>query len=224
MKEYILVAALLLSGSFMAQNQSDSAKPFQDTIPSLQQYLQSNQDFSKDQDKNWLSHWIDILTFKVKHRNAVTLNYGMSYDPSNDIDFLMLTYHQVYDYPDVARHNAPENLKFKLEYALGLRTRIEERIVLSFGFSAMYFLSEFETDRFRPFVDAGVGLIYTDFQNEDQGLRINFNPQCSVGTEIKTKDGKPFYLAIRAHHISNGGLHKDNRGINSVFIIFGKYF
>ena len=224
MKKHIFVGVVLLSSLVMAQDQSDLSEPLPDTLLSPRQDLDFNQEVSKEQHKDLLSHWVDILTFKVEHRSAVTLNYGMNYDPGDDIDFLMVTYHQIYDYQDVVRHKAPKDLRFKLEYAAGLRTQTSPRVVLSFGFFAMYYPSDLETETFRPFVDAGVGLIYTDFQNVDQGFRINFNPQLSIGTEIKIEDGKPFYLAFRAHHLSNGEFHDENRGINSVFIMFGKYF
>jgi lipid A 3-O-deacylase len=67
---------------------------------------------------------------------------------------------------------------------------------------------------------AGIGIIYTDFQVKGQGLRINFNPQLGVGMDIKNK----FYFQIRWNHISNGGLHKDNTGVNHWVVLTGIYF
>jgi hypothetical protein len=45
-----------------------------------------------------------------------------------------------------------------------------------------------------------------------------------IGTEIKSRSGVSFFSALRLHHISNGGLHHDNRGINSVVLIVGRFF
>lgn len=89
---------------------------------------------------------------------------------------------------------------------------------------ALYFLDFLRSERFRPYVEAGIGLIYTDFQVKGQGLRINFNPQAGVGTEINLGEGKPWFAALRLHHFSNGNLYKDNRGVNSVLIQVGRFF
>jgi hypothetical protein len=38
------------------------------------------------------------------------------------------------------------------------------------------------------------------------------------------ESGPPFFGAIRLSHISNAGLHDDNRGVNSVVIMIGRFF
>jgi len=55
-------------------------------------------------------------------------------------------------------------------------------------------------------------------------LRINFNPQVGIGADYQFSDGATWYSNIRAHHLSNGGLNEDNRGINSVIFSIGRYF
>ncbi|MBN2418000.1 MAG: acyloxyacyl hydrolase, partial [Deltaproteobacteria bacterium] len=69
-----------------------------------------------------------------------------------------------------------------------------------------------------------IGIIYTDFQIPGQGLRMNFNPQLGVGTEIKTRFEKTMFMSLRIHHISNAGLDDENSGIDSVIGMFGFYF
>jgi lipid A 3-O-deacylase len=34
----------------------------------------------------------------------------------------------------------------------------------------------------------------------------------------------PTWVSLRLHHISNAGLHRDNRGVNSVLLQAGWYF
>jgi lipid A 3-O-deacylase len=74
-------------------------------------------------------------------------------------------------------------------------------------------------------------LIYTDFQLEDkgppperQGSRINFNPQIGIGTEFGTDSQAPFFATARLSHISNGDLHTENRGVNSIVLMIGRFF
>ncbi len=220
MYKYLPIIVILLVNITLAQSPKVFNYQNQPRYKSASFDQQSSQQDKPDRFK----HAIDFLTFKVKHRNALTFSYGHSYDPTNDINFLMLNYHQIYRYKDFALHDAPDQLHFKLEYAAGMRTLGKDRLVLSFGFFAMYYLDPSEVAPIRPFIDAGVGGIYTDFQNKDQGLRLNFNPRASLGVEIKLPDNKPYLLMLRAHHISNGGIDDNNRGINSLFLMFGKYF
>ncbi len=75
-----------------------------------------------------------------------------------------------------------------------------------------------------PYVEAGIGAIYTDFKVDDQGSRINFNPQLGAGLEYPLKNGGAMTLGLRLHHISNGNLLKDNRGVNSALLMIGYLF
>ncbi len=166
----------------------------------------------------------EVVKGKVDHRRSWSLSYGLDYDDEPHVDWLLLSYQTVYDYSDVWVHPTPENLKIKFEAAVGCRLRTSVRTVASVGMFAHYYLKWLETDRFRPFIDGGIGIIYTDFQRPHQGLRWNFNPRFSIGTDIK-RDGKPpYYIALRAHHVSNAGIDEDNVGINSVLLVIGKYF
>jgi hypothetical protein len=37
-------------------------------------------------------------------------------------------------------------------------------------------------------------------------------------------DGLPWLIALRLHHVSNGSLYRDNRGIHSVGLQVGRFF
>lgn len=161
----------------------------------------------------------------VPDRYGLAMVLGNTYDPTNDIRFFLVSGFALYDYDRVWRHPAPEALRFKVECSAGATTtKNRNRFMVSVDMLALYYLDDFALSRLRPYVEAGIGIIYTDFQVEGQGLRINFNPQAGVGIEFVVGSGEPFFAAIRLHHVSNGGLDEDNRGINSFVLMLGRFF
>jgi hypothetical protein len=89
---------------------------------------------------------------------------------------------------------------------------------------ALYYLDFISTPQLRPYSEGGIGVVYTDFQVKGQGSRFNFNPQIGIGMEFKADSGPPYFGAVRLSHISNAGLHEDNRGVNSVIFLVGRFF
>jgi hypothetical protein len=157
-------------------------------------------------------------------RYGVALTGGNTYDPENNITFVLLSGFVLFDYERVWRHKAPDPLRFKVEFNAGVTTRPDTRAIISSGIFALYYMKGFSTENLKPYVEGGIGVIYTDFQLQDQGLRFNFNPQMGIGAEFTTASNITFLSSLRLHHISNGGLHHDNRGINSVVLMVGRYF
>ncbi|OHB33728.1 MAG: hypothetical protein A2X84_02895 [Desulfuromonadaceae bacterium GWC2_58_13] len=160
----------------------------------------------------------------IPTRFSLAASFGKTYSPNNDIDFVLATGAALFDYDRVWPHRAPESLRFKVEGSIGMTTAPRHRALVSVNMLALYFVDGLETHLLRPYVEAGIGLIYTDFQVDGQGLRLNFNPQAGLGMEIKSEDGPPWYAAIRLHHISNGELHDDNDGINAAVLQVGRFF
>ena len=172
--------------------------------------------------------WLDVLRGRAPHETALGLYAGRAYDWS-DLYFVLAGWQALYDYETIWGHRAPEGLGIRLEGNLGVGTGSEfsgERVIASGNVLAVY---EFgpgpkgrcaagQGSQFVPYVEAGVGLIYTDFQREDQAYRLNFNPVAGFGIRNRTT-----FLVLRLHHLSNGGLNDDNRGINSVVLGFGMY-
>jgi len=157
-------------------------------------------------------------------RPGLALTLGHSYDPSPTFGFAQLTGVAQYDYDRVWQHRAPEPLRFKLESSLGFASyQGKRRLFSSINMLAQYYLAP-ESARFRPYLEAGIGLIYSDFQVEDQGLRLNFNPQAGIGCDYRSQAGSLYFATFRPHHLSNGGIYHDNRGINSVLVQIGRYF
>ena len=157
-------------------------------------------------------------------RYGLAIEGGNTYSPENNITFALLSGFILFDYEKVWHHKAPEPLRFKVEFNAGVTTRPETRAVISSGILALYYLKSLNTNALRPYVEGGIGIIYTDFQVKGQGLRFNFNPQMGIGTEFKTSSNVTLFSALRLHHISNAGLHHENRGINSVVLMLGRYF
>ena len=160
----------------------------------------------------------------VNTRYGISFASGNSYDPTNNIGFYMISGHILYDYEKIWKHKAPDQLRFKVEGSIGAANNMKTRLNSSMNIFALHYLDIFENQTFRPYVEAGVGVIYTDFQIKGQGSRINFNPQLGLGTEIKLNPDNTFFFTLRLHHISNGGLYDENRGINSVMCMLGYYF
>ena len=155
---------------------------------------------------------------------GVGIVYGYAYDPRDYINFAQLNAFMLHDYDKVWGHAAPDSLRFKMECNLGTTINSPQRAIASFNTMSLYYLKTLSTRSLRPYVEAGIGIIYTGFQVDNQGLRINFNPQFGIGTEILVNSKPAAYISIRGHHFSNGGLHKDNRGMNSVVVVVGQLF
>jgi hypothetical protein len=157
-------------------------------------------------------------------RYGMTVGLGSSYDPVRDIRFVLISVFGLFDYGKVWGRDRPRELCFKVEGAAGGTVEPEQRAIVSLGAAVLYYLPPFAGPAFRPYAEAMIGVIYTDFQVKDQGLRINFNPQLGLGTEVVTENFGNFLVALRLDHLSNGGLHSDNRGVNSLVLQVGRYF
>ena len=164
-------------------------------------------------------------------RYGLAVISGNPFDPVSNIHFIQLSAFGIWDYDKVWHHWAPEAMRFKVEVNGGSTFTPNIRTVLSTEMMALYYMKSLSTPRLAPFVTTGIGLIYTDFQTRDKGpppeemgSRLNFNPQIGIGTEISVQNGPPFFAEFRMSHISNADLNDDNRGLNSVVFIFGRFF
>lgn len=157
------------------------------------------------------------------NRTGIALLAGTAYDP-DDIGLLMLQGQLLLDYDRIFWHAAPESLRLKLELNGGVTTDGRLRTLLSVNMLALNYFNRLRIKNWVPYAEAGIGLIYTDFQVEDQGSRINFNPQLGLGLEYPLENGGALTLGLRLHHLSNGNLLKDNRGVNSALFQVGYLF
>lgn len=157
-------------------------------------------------------------------RFGMAIAEGTTYNLGANIYYGLVTGVALFDYEKVWCHRAPEPLRFKVEVSAGTTMHPKTRFMASANMFALYYLRFLETSVFRPYIEGGIGVIYTDFEVEGQGLRFNFNPQIGIGTDIKLNPKAEFFLAARLHHLSNAGLDGENRGINSVLLMIGYYF
>ncbi len=158
----------------------------------------------------------------LANRYGFSVLAGGAYDPDH-FGLVIVQGVALLDYDKVAWHRAPDTLRLKLELNLGLRTDPDPRLLLSGNALALYYLRQPEKS-WRPYLEAGIGVIYTDFQVDGQGLRINFNPQFGAGVEHALTNGDAVTMGVRFSHVSNGNLHHDNRGINAALVSWGYLF
>ena len=172
----------------------------------------------------------DITLSEDNGQNTIPTRYGMAavwgrtFDPVNNIYFTQLSGFIMWDYDKVWHHWAPDPLRFKVEATAGLTVSPQTRAMVSVGMMALYYLDFVSSERLVPYLEGGIGVVYTDFQVEGQGSRFNFNPQIGIGMEFKVDSGPPFFTALRLSHISNAGLADENRGVNSVVWMLGRFF
>ncbi len=155
-------------------------------------------------------------------RYGAALGYYNAYDPVADLRTVLLHGFALLDHDKVWWWPAPDPLRFKVEGNLGMTVSPKRRLHLAVNMMALYYLDAWGTASLRPFGEAGIGVIYTDYQVKGQGLRVNFNPQAGFGVEGRGET--PWFATLRLHHLSNGNLHSDNRGINGAMLLVGRYF
>lgn len=155
---------------------------------------------------------------------GMSLEYGYTYDPREDLSFLMARVFAIFDYGKVWHQERPAALRFKVEAAAGSTLTPTSDLMVSVNMLALYYPGKLSGATLRPYVEGGIGGIYTQFRVKGQGLRYNFNPLLGVGCEVPQADGKNPFAAIRLHHISNANLNHNNRGVNSVELQVGRFF
>lgn len=157
-------------------------------------------------------------------QHGVSLEYGYSYDPREDLTFLLARVFAIYDYGAVWRQDRPAALRFKVEAAAGSTLTPDSNLIVSLNMLALYYPGKLTGTTLRPYLEGGIGGIYTQYRVAGQGLHFNFNPLLGVGCELPQADGKNPFAAIRLHHVSNAGISHQNRGVNSVELQVGRFF
>lgn len=170
-------------------------------------------------------------TADIPPRYGIGIINANAWDPVTDIHYVQFSFFGVWDYDKVWRHWAPENLRFKAELNVGATDNNPVRAVISAEMAAIYYWKSLATHGFYPYMSGCFGIIYTDFRTrdpeppyEEMGLRFNFNPMIGIGTEIAARNGGNYFTEVRLSHISNAGLDDQNRGLNSVVLLLGKFF
>jgi hypothetical protein len=160
----------------------------------------------------------------LPNRYGASAEYGYTYDPRQNLGFLMARVFANFDYGTVWHQDRPKALRFKVEGALGSTITPANDFMASANMLALYYPGALSGRTLRPYVEGGIGVIYTEFRVKGQGLHVNFNPLLGVGCELPQQGGENPFAAIRLHHISNAGIDHANRGVNSVQLQIGRYF
>jgi lipid A 3-O-deacylase len=84
------------------------------------------------------------------------------------------------------------------------------------------------SDRLRPFVEAGAGVVWTDLGDRipEKGSQFNFNLQVGAGLSYFVAPTTSINLSYRFQHISNAGTADPNHGIDAGVVLIGvsKFF
>jgi hypothetical protein len=72
-----------------------------------------------------------------------------------------------------------------------------------------------------PFVEGGEGLLYSNLLGEQLGSRFQFSSQAGGGLHWFIDKNLAVTAAYRLRHISNGGITRQNSGLNTDFYMLG---
>jgi hypothetical protein len=157
-------------------------------------------------------------------RKAAAISLASSYDPNFNLSSFRGSVAALYDHGQLWDNIKSGNTAFKLEAVAGVLFRPEYRTVASVNMLSLYYPDFMKSSDLRPYLEAGIGVIYTDYRVDGQAYRYNFNPQLGIGAEVKGGKGDTFYVAMRLHHVSNSGINRDNQGVNSLLFQVGKFY
>jgi lipid A 3-O-deacylase len=81
-----------------------------------------------------------------------------------------------------------------------------------------------ESGRVVPFIEAGAGIVGTDFDLKGQSDGFNFSVQGGLGLHFFVLPRVAITAEARLHHISDAGLRVPNNGINDSLLLLGASF
>ncbi len=110
---------------------------------------------------------------------------------------------------------------FRLEVSSGLKVNHPFGIMASTVVFAQRHLRLLDADMVHPFVEGGMGLIYTEYRVRHQPLHLDFNPNMGFGCDIGPAGSPITTVSIRWHHVSNANIRSPNNGVNSVVLVVG---
>lgn len=78
-----------------------------------------------------------------------------------------------------------------------------------------------EDAKFQPYVKAGPGILYMTQHTNEQGTQFNFFQYVGVGAHYFFTKNTGLTLEYRYRHVSNSGIERPNRGIETQFALAG---
>ena len=154
-------------------------------------------------------------TYSRARMFGLKLAYGRSFGTNEQIEtmavlpYLYLPLHKLTACMDLGLVIEPVFFQyFEPENATGFG--ITPRLRLDFGHWTI-----------TPYIEAGVGLFYTDLDVHELGQNFNFSPQGEVGLDFPIARCTLLNLGYRYHHISNAGMSEPNEGVDTNMIVIG---
>jgi opacity protein-like surface antigen len=97
---------------------------------------------------------------------------------------------------------------------------------IELGLGLPVFTYYFDTGtRLAPYIEGGLGLLYTDLRGYSLGGHFSFMENIGVGASYFLSKNLAFNAMWRYRHISNANLYDDNAGLDSSVILAGfSYF
>ncbi len=80
------------------------------------------------------------------------------------------------------------------------------------------------SERVRPYIKAGVGVVYMSLHTREQGTQYNFLPQVGVGVSYFLNKKTALNFEYRYRHLSNASFKKPNAGIDAEIFLAGLEF
>lgn len=75
--------------------------------------------------------------------------------------------------------------------------------------------------QFVPYLQGGLGVMYTSLQGVRTGGPFEFDELFGVGIEAFVTKRFAITVEYRYRHMSNAGIYEDNRGLDTQFVLFG---
>ena len=159
-------------------------------------------------------------------RPGLSVSAGHIYDPNVSRDQMaLLTGYLLLDHDRAAFFSTPDYLRFKLEASVGAGRDTPWRGFFAVNMLSLCYLDFIATDRLRPYLEGGIGLMYSRRRWEGQGLHFTHNPVAGAGVLISPREaGHRHHMSVRLFHASNGGLHSSNKAMNAVLLSTGVLF
>jgi hypothetical protein len=93
---------------------------------------------------------------------------------------------------------------------------------LEAGLNPLFFSLRYDRGQaFVPFVEGGEGVLYSNLLGERLGSRFQFSSQAGVGLHWFLDRNLAVTAAYRIRHMSNGGIARQNSGLNTDFYMLG---
>ena len=152
-------------------------------------------------------------------RYSLSVSAGRTYYPDGKVGVGVVTFSTIFDYDRVWPHRAPEGLRFKVEASAGAGLEPSAKFIGSADMLAVLYLGKEGGQGITPYVEAGIGAIFTDFKRPAQGTRFNFHPVLGAGLEF---DG--YLVAVRIEHLSNAWTNQHNKSLDYLVLQAGFFF